>query len=1438
MMKNKKNIVSYAVLVVLIALSGFISFGLDWNVILCIVSGVVCYLYLGKYPYSSWIKLLGAYIYGMAGVHGTAGQLEVYRFLPLTIVLLLISIDMTLQKTRYGLLAVVAVLLLGLQGEVGMLLAVIIGICYAAYQLVFLEAESRKKWGAIIVLALGFVSGILLSSPIWWKEWSFRAATSLSNVYQSEMPMALSGLRQIKTLLLRLLSNNLQGSAQNWKGHGDFSTVFPVFLSVLLVLCLIQYLYKIGWKDRNSGKLLQHIIPFIAFGMLCMVYFNAGTYIIASQVMTGLLIAFLPYFVSLICHTLNGLMEQHVWGSWCNLAITFGCIIFCIVYGNKSDSDFGLATVVISVVLLLACSLVLECLYRLKRDKIRQILTLVLFLLVAVNLCTDNWISMNNDSRDGKADNKSYEQILQEIENEEGDNVYRIANLTDVQLENGNLAEFGTNSLTEGLVAYCEEMGNQGYFESLQNGISYKNHNMGMYFDTSAAQQMGVKYVITDKARECEGWTLFASYGDYYAYRCDTVQSIASVYQSTIPEASFANYDSMERLAYTCDTVVLEQTSVATAYVNNNEFAERQEVLAYDDVACDNVELQKTESGVSGKSQKEGAIVLPFVANENRGNSIFDTYVSLEDRGRIWIDILNTSGDVCEKMEYYVDGQDEVSFKLPTDATALQITFETENEFKIEFPTIYEITEEHLAQPAIVKEVKHGYEADVNVEKKGIFYLAIPYDVRYEAYIDDNKCDILRANYGFMAVEVPEGSHTIKLINTQNEVLPYICVVVAGMAILAILAFCIHKHLEVKIADKLLHTKWKKAFDNKGGKIWVFFIFAASFILLLLQHRILNIFYDDYANAALCYGKTIEGANGTDFTMNQLVEWAKWCYMNWGGRILYAGLFLIPMLKNGATLYMVVQAFVITILIYIIYRMVCYFSGQKTSVPAAVVLWLLYGLIGRDIHVQGTYWASASILYVWPLVAVFWTLFAFMALVKRMKSGKPVNVGICLPAILIPAFFAGFSQEQTGLSLIVALILLIVFMEGKDWKNYQKLNCPVLLVSIISYVLEVAAPGNYVRLDTNEFAQLSFFEKIKTNVPLITDMFFENSFLWINLVLLLAMLLMSWQLFQKNKKHVLFLVLTIINVVGYIGMEKIGFCGTLTLLFELEFLLYLLVLCGFYFISSKRGECMAYVGAAVVSVYCLVISPAVQFRSYIEYMFIVFMIVAVVLSDVWNAVRKKAIWREVYILAGLAIALKAAMMFGTMYHGYVANSYSLAYNHEVLSSYNGTEKELILSKADNDVYRLQMPYDEGFEYIEIWLREYYDIPADVTIRWCEHIDYKNFTAEDLLAGQGYEKKGEIYENGWLGAYGDIIFSDEVKELTLLCSTKQGEEDMTLFIELDGRHYAYDIGQHMKKITIPVSELHSNRIHLVPEETYMAKGSKNAISVRVQVQVNR
>ena len=62
--------------------------------------------------------------------------------------------------------------------------------------------------------------------------------------------------------------------------------------------------------------------------------------------------------------------------------------------------------------------------------------------------------------------------------------------------------------------------------------------------------------------------------------------------------------------------------------------------------------------------------------------------------------------------------------------------------------------------------------------------------------------------------------------------------------------------------------------------------------------------------------------------------------MEFSGRILYAVLFIIPLLKTGISTYMLIQSIVITLIIFYMYKTIIYITNlnkNKEIVPIAIM---------------------------------------------------------------------------------------------------------------------------------------------------------------------------------------------------------------------------------------------------------------------------------------------------------------------------------------------------------------------------------------------------------------------------------------------------------------------------------------------------------------------
>lgn len=504
--------------------------------------------------------------------------------------------------------------------------------------------------------------------------------------------------------------------------------------------------------------------------------------------------------------------------------------------------------------------------------------------------------------------------------------------------------------------------------------------------------------------------------------------------------------------------------------------------------------------------------------------------------------------------------------------------------------------------------------------------------------------------------------------------------------------------------------------ERKKRRI-VFLIFFIGLVLLLIQHRFVGIYFDDYGNASLSYGYNNPDIHGTNWGIKDLLSWAKWCYLNWGGRILYASTILFPLIKHSALPFMITQAFVIIGILWLIYDIVLKQSKlEYVNYKWAILVIVSFFLIGQDVHRYGTYWASASVLYVWPLLPFLLSIYLYIKMEEKIQGQQELKIcGVVCLCILI--FWATFSQEQVGLSVLAFYSIYIVVGHWKEWKRYKIIDISVLTTSGISYLILFMAPGNFRRLGTTEFATLSFGEKIVHNFPILVKCFFSNGIKWLNLLMTFMVIYGAFRIWRTYKKTIILLLLSICSfIICFINFYK-PILGTevMGVVLGCFVIVNTVVVTSIYCIIYEKIAIMALMFAGGISVGCLVISPAIDLRSYIEYIFVIIVVIGCYWVDVTNEKQNKFLKIAIYALL-VVVAVVGLKNYYTILKGYEKNYASLHYNEKILHNYNG-EKKIYLKKTKNVFYRGPMAYEEHFEGTEYWMKEYYDIPADVEFVW-------------------------------------------------------------------------------------------------------------------------
>lgn len=505
---------------------------------------------------------------------------------------------------------------------------------------------------------------------------------------------------------------------------------------------------------------------------------------------------------------------------------------------------------------------------------------------------------------------------------------------------------------------------------------------------------------------------------------------------------------------------------------------------------------------------------------------------------------------------------------------------------------------------------------------------------------------------------------------------------------------------------------------NKNKKIYAiipYVIFTIYFILLLWQHQYVYMYFDDYGYASLTYNY-MGGSGGTSYSFMDIIRYLRWHYFEWGGRVLALFCEIISF-KIGVWFTRLIQAAVIAGVGFISWKLIRTKNEYKSNIIKAVVIAIAYGTIGKDAIIIGLFWYSASISYVWPLFPFILGIWLQRKWQCGLKSWQSILIGVLL-------FWAAGSYEQVAVAAVVYEVLYIIFL----FLNKKKVNLKNILPAIMSVggaVFELAAPGNYVRSGISiytDFYSMSLPQRFGYNFKRIIDVNLGKQN-WVFVLLMLAALLVV--IFELHKLNVLNtktamgagilnILLAALAFTAFLNNSN-GLLKYISLtLFAINFIVNAVV----WYIKKKDFDKLCFLGAAICSAGMMIVSPVIPERCFLPFFFIILIVAADmcgacgdhVISGIWGMIM---IFVVVFAINNVMLTTK----------GYYANAEVNDINDSILR-----EKSAQIQSGNEvnsiDMYRMReegypyiVPYNDSFSFMVVWLKEYYNIPQDVTLNW-------------------------------------------------------------------------------------------------------------------------
>lgn len=527
----------------------------------------------------------------------------------------------------------------------------------------------------------------------------------------------------------------------------------------------------------------------------------------------------------------------------------------------------------------------------------------------------------------------------------------------------------------------------------------------------------------------------------------------------------------------------------------------------------------------------------------------------------------------------------------------------------------------------------------------------------------------------------------------------------------------------------------------------VFFIF---YLFLLMQFSKVFIYYDDYGYLSLSYG-TIMDVTGSDYNFSELLAFMKGHYFHSNGRLPYMFLYcFIHMIGGirGVQVFMATAVLAVLVLLFLTaVRMLERGEKQEKKVVLnpiekvflAAFVCFLYGTLGIMLQRMGTYWYAASFIYVVPAITFIAFAVCFYGTVFHPAEGKNgiYRAGACV----FLGFFSAWSQEQWFVTTVSFAFLCLVYKFVRN-RKIQVFDLLTFSACVGGGLLITLSPAVAARMNSEgnaAFASLSFFGKLGRNIPLLMNLFFSGDNLRYMVIFFPAMILLGGMMARRDRKlagfHLTFAVLSFIAAAGYLVKMKSGIFspGAYAPLTANILLLYI-AFCFVEVILFYRNEGQIFGAfvftAAVLSVGSAAIVPEVPLRIFYPFLYLSWLLFAFLFGRVliWESGHLPV--RSACLLCFLAAV--SIPNLKSIYMGYRLNYQVLMYDDAVFKeSAEAIRQGEEISSIE--VYELpdmlcknEVVYDENFSFMNVWMRQYYDLPESV------EFDYRPLSSmEDL-----------------------------------------------------------------------------------------------------------
>lgn len=504
-----------------------------------------------------------------------------------------------------------------------------------------------------------------------------------------------------------------------------------------------------------------------------------------------------------------------------------------------------------------------------------------------------------------------------------------------------------------------------------------------------------------------------------------------------------------------------------------------------------------------------------------------------------------------------------------------------------------------------------------------------------------------------------------------------------------------------------------------------YFILTIFFFIVLFQMANVFYYHDDYGYLSLSYaGINIPNAKGISYGIKEILQFLYQHYMIWGGRILY--FFVEIIIGKNIWGWRIVQTIVTTLMIYILIKKI----DRERNIFTSMIIIMMYLSLPAAVVIDGLYWFTASVLYLFPMLP-FWIgcfLFYKNCFKENISDSEKKLMYICL-------FLATFSQEQISCG---AVFFITICSLAKLWMERKK-NCKISKEIIISclctysgFLILMLSPGNWKRATNDD---MSLVKRIIEHSGILVHYCYLEDGKVFQILTILIVMLMGIYLYKRKVINIIFMCISTVFSLSllYINLKYLkGTYNALMMLFNynrnvciLILLCHVLLTISIVFLYCKNikkdMEVFTFLASGIIMMCFMVIAPsAVAYRSTLPFYIIMIFVVSDMANEIYSIEKIKnlnIVWTSICFIL-------ASVNYMTIADGYGINQVVNKSNDVILRDASRQIKDgedidsITLYKLIDKKYGSTEPYKA--EYILRFVRNYYELPEHVELNYVEY----------------------------------------------------------------------------------------------------------------------